>query len=126
MRPERERKKKLIVAFHFAIAGAQSTNQAGWDCDSCRKHGLELKRRCGFRAGDRGAPHIVWGRKRVQTDECPKSFVTGESLSLVEEFFVRRRLDMRETPDVDARKVDAFVILRDEMEREQADGTSQH
>ncbi len=43
MRPDGERKKKLIVAFHFQYA-----NQAAWKCDSCRRGGLELKRRCGF------------------------------------------------------------------------------
>ena len=52
--------------------------------------------------------------------------VTGDSLSLVEEFFVRRRLGIANSTDMEARKVDAFLILRDEMEREERDGTSQH
>jgi hypothetical protein len=62
----------------------------------------------------------------VQSEECPKSFVTGESLALVEEFFVRRRLGIEDSPDLEARKVDAFLILRDEMEREELDGKAQH
>ncbi|HWF10753.1 MAG TPA: hypothetical protein VG297_19935 [Bryobacteraceae bacterium] len=126
MRPVRERKKKLIVAFHF-VAANRSANRAGWNCDSCRKHGLEVKRRCGFLpAGERGSPHLVWGSRRAQTDECPKSFVTGESLALLEEFFVRRRLNMEFSLETEARKVDAFLILRDEMDREERDGTTQH
>ena len=44
---------------------------------------------------ERGEPRIVWGRKQTQTEECPKSLVTGESLALLEEFFVRRRLGDR-------------------------------
>ena len=120
MRSERSRNKKLIVAFHFQFA-----NRAGWNCDACRKNGLEKKRRCGFLAEEeRGEFRLVWARKRAQAEECPKSLVTGESLSLVEEFFVRRQLGMADTLEIAARKVDAFVILRGEMEREEKDATS--
>ncbi len=127
MRPERERKKKLIVAFHFVTANQQAAGRAGWNCDDCRKHGLETKRRCGFLpAGKRGEPRLVWGRKRARTEECPKSFITGDSLALIDEFFVRRRLGIQESIETDARKVDAFLILRDEMDREERDGTSQY
>ncbi|HEU5020376.1 MAG TPA: hypothetical protein VFT60_00750, partial [Bryobacteraceae bacterium] len=95
------------------------------NCDACRKNGLEKKRRCGFLAEEeRGEPRLVWTRKRAQAEECPKSLVTGESLSLVEEFFIRRRLGMADTLEMAARKVDAFVILRGEMEREERDATS--
>jgi len=69
-------------------------------------------------------PLLVWVRKRAQSEECPKSLVTGESLSLVEEFFVRRRLGMGYGMEMAARKVDAFVILREEMEREERDATA--
>ncbi len=120
MRTDGDRKKKLIVAFHFQFA-----NRAGWDCDACRKNGLEKKRRCGYLpAESRGEPRLVWVRKRAQTEECPKSMVTGESLSLLEEFFVRRRLGMTNEMEMAARKVDAFMVLREEMEREEKDVTS--
>ena len=119
MRAERDRKKKLIVAFHFQFA-----NRAGWDCDACRKNGLEAKRRCGFLPAEaRSEPRLVWVRKRTQADECPKSMVTAESLSLLEEFFVRRRLGMVDGMETPARKIDAFLILREEMEREERDVT---
>jgi hypothetical protein len=57
--------------------------------------------------------------------------VTGDSLALVEEFLVRRRLGFQDSLDRDftnvaARKVDAFLILRDEMEREERDGKTEH
>ena len=125
MRARRERKKKLTVAFHF-----QFSNRAGWDCVSCRQNGLDVKRRCGFLPDEkRGEPRIVWGRKQTQTDECPKSLVTGESLAMVEEFFVRRRLGVEDSIGIEvmaARKVDAFLILRDEMEREERDGKTHY
>jgi hypothetical protein len=73
----------------------------------------------------RGEPRLVWGRKHAQTEECPKSYITGDSLALVEEFFVRRRLGVSDSLETEARKVDGFLILRDEMEREERDGTSQ-
>lgn len=125
MRTERDRKKKLIVAFHFHLANAQSARRTGWDCDSCRRHGLEAKRRCGFLPREQSTePAIVWGRKQVQTGECPKSLITGESTALLEEFFVRRALGIKECLDTEARKVDAFLILRDQIEREEKDGTT--
>ena len=126
MRSQRARKKKLTVAFHFQLASAESGGRTGWDCESCRRNGLDVKRRCGFLPVEkRGAPRIVWGRKRMHVDECPKSLVTGESLSLLEEFFVRRRLGIPDSLDLEARKVEAFLILRDLMEKEQRSGTSQ-
>jgi len=70
-------------------------------------------------------PRIVWGRRQVHTEECPKSFIRSESTALVEEFVVRRRLGIGDTLDLDAKKVDAFLILREQMEREEADGTTQ-
>jgi len=132
-----ERKKKLIVAFHFVTAGRQfagiSGDRDGWNCASCRRHGLETSRRCGFLPEEqRGEPRIVWGRGQTRTDECPKSMITGDSLALLEEFFVRQRLgiqgsfEIKDALETDARKVDAFLILRDEMEREERDGASQH
>jgi hypothetical protein len=127
VRAERARKKKLIVAFHFQLANEQFAGRTGWDCDSCRRHGLEVSRRCGFLPEERrGAQRIVWARRHVQSEECPKSLVTGTSLALLEEFLVRRRLGIQELPeDTEARRVDAFLILREQMEREDRDGTAQ-
>ena len=68
----------------------------------------------------------MWARKRTRTEECPKSLVTGESLALLEEFFVGRRLGVQDSLELEARKVDAFLILRDEMEREERDVEAQH
>jgi hypothetical protein len=77
-------------------------------------------------AEQRGEERIVWGRKQTHSVECPKSLVTGESLALMEEFFVRRRLGIEDSIDMEARKVDAFLILRDEMEREELDAKAQY
>jgi hypothetical protein len=109
------------------VAKEQLAGRTGWDCESCRKHGLEVSRRCGFIPEEqRGAARVVWGRKQVQSQECPTSFVTGASMVLLEEFLVRRRLGMHESVETEARKVDGFLILREQMEREERDGTTQN
>ena len=69
---------------------------------------------------------LVWARRDVSLRTCPKPYITAESQTLVEEFFVRRRLGIEDSIELEARKVDAFLILRDEMEREERDGEAQH
>jgi len=101
--------------------------RSGWDCGSCRKNGLEEKRRCGFLPPERrGAPRIVWGRGQVHTEECPKSMITGESLTLLEEFLVRRRMGISESTETEARRMDGFLVLREQIEQEERDDTSEY
>ena len=75
---------------------------------------------------ERGEPRTVWGRRQVQSQECPKSFVTGDSMALLEEYFVGRRLGIPDSLDTEARKADAFLILRDLMEGEERRWHTQH
>ena len=110
-RAERSRTKKLIVAFHF-----QFSNQAGWRCDVCRKSGLERKRRCGWLPAveEDGPPGAAYRSLRT----CPKSLVTAESQTTVEEFFIRRRLGLKREEYLTARQVEAFAILEKELTAE--------
>jgi hypothetical protein len=119
VRPVGGRKKKLIVAFHF-----QLSNAAGWKCDACRKSGLELKRRCGWvKAALETPAQIVWARKQVATDVCPKSLITAESLGWIEEFLVWRRLRQDLRNDLTARKAEAFLILDEHFALEEHGGS---
>jgi hypothetical protein len=52
--------------------------------------------------------------------------VTGESLALLEEFFVQRRLAMALGMETPARTVDAGLILREEMDREEQNGATEY
>ena len=89
----------------------------------CRKTGLESKRRCGWLpAREDPAAQPVWARQQVSTTVCPKSLVTAESLSLVEEFFVRRRLGGFRLDELTARQAEAFLILERELQAEKIDG----
>ena len=120
MRPVGVRKKKLIVAFHFF-----RSNSAGWKCDACRKSGLEIKRRCGWVPAVRQtAPHVVWARGAIATDECPTSLITGQSIGWVEEFIVWRRLRPSLPCDLNARQAEAFLILEEQLELEKQSGSA--
>ena len=82
----------------------------------CRRSGLEVKRRCGWLGL---APEgVVWARKGVGVGACPKSVVTAESVAWLEEFLVRRQLGGAGCEEMSARKVEAFVVLERELERE--------
>jgi len=119
VRPERGRTKKLIVAFHFQFA-----NQAGWKCDECRRNGLEAKRRCGWLAEtQRGASKIVWVRRRVFLDTCPRSFVSAESIGLVEAFGAWKLVGSGDFASLPARTADAFCVLENELRAEMNNGT---
>src|SRR3954468_5537067 len=105
MWPFGRRTKKLIVAFHF-----QFSNQAGWRCDTCRKSGLAMKRRCGWLPVnvDKTPSVPVWVRGRVGSTECPKSYVTSESLALLEQFYAWKLLGSIDPKTLPARTMDAF------------------
>ena len=68
---------------------------------------------------------VVWLRQsRTQREdavaitECPVSFVTGESLALVEDFYAHELLGG--APEIarwPARRVDAFALLKGELRK---------
>lgn len=119
MRIDGGRKKKLIVAFHFQVG-----NQAAWSCDTCRKSGLEEKRRCGW-AMDAAPPKdgpIIWARGRTTLITCPTSYITAESIALLEEFHAWKLLGATSAYDLPARVVEAIFILEKELRAEQNDG----
>jgi len=84
-----------------------------------------MKRRCGWLPGggaeDPGAP-LVWVRRQVSLRTCPKSYITAESQTLVEEFFVRRRLGGMNFAELTAKQVEAFLILEKALATEMNDG----
>ena len=84
---------------------------------------MEQKRRCGWLpdSGEvKGAP--VWARKDVALLTCPKSYITPDSETLVEEFFVRRRMGAIDFAVLSARQVEAFAILENALTAEIRDG----
>src|SRR5581483_6248240 len=116
--PDRVRKKKLIVAFHF-----QFSNQAGWKCDTCRQSGMDKARRCGWQKSTGEPPsRPVWVRRELVLFECPRSYITADSECLVEDFLVRRRVGGTRFCELSARQVEAFVILEKALVEELQNG----
>lgn len=117
MRAVGRRKKKLIVAFHFQFA-----NQAGWECETCRKSGLEKRRRCGWVGEALETPErVVWARKGAASEVCPRSSISGQSMAWLEAFAARKRLGAAEgVAGMAARDVEAFLVLEQEWAAEQA------
>jgi DNA replicative helicase MCM subunit Mcm2 (Cdc46/Mcm family) len=70
---------------------------------------------------DAGGP-LVWARRDVALRTCPKPYITAESQTLVEEFFVRRRLGGMDFAELSARQVEAFVILEKALAGKMIDG----
>jgi hypothetical protein len=54
----------------------------------------------------------------VVLETCPKSFVTAESESLVEEFLLRRQLGGLNVGRLSAKQAEAFAILEQEFAAE--------
>jgi hypothetical protein len=49
---------------------------------------------------------------------CPKSIITADSQTLLEEFLIRRRLGRIEVDGMSARQAEAFAVLEGEAARE--------
>jgi hypothetical protein len=114
VRPFGRRPKKLIVAFQFQFA-----NQAAWKCDECRNKGLERQRRCGWiEWPPEGQSRPVWVRRNVMVTSCPRSYISAESLSYVEAFFVWKAGGPQSLFDLPARLAEAFLILEREWRGE--------
>lgn len=118
MRFKRSRNKKLIVALHF-----RSENQAAWSCEACRNSGLEKRRRCGWLASDDCAgASIVWARGRTTLATCPNSYVTPESIALLEEYGAWKLFGAEDVFELPARLVHAIFILENELGAKGNDG----
>jgi hypothetical protein len=108
------RKKKLRLAFHFALS-----NPAGWECETCRRQGLEKRRRCGWlpaKALEGQAGKVVWASKGVMAERCPRSEISAASEAWLEMWAVWRHT--RNAAELDARDAEAMALLNAEMEKE--------
>jgi hypothetical protein len=64
----------------------------------------------------------VWARREIAVATCPKSYITAESVTLLEEFAARRRLGSTDVAELSARQVDAFMILEKALTEELRNG----
>jgi hypothetical protein len=68
----------------------------------------------------------VWGRGRVCTNTCPKSFITAESKALLEEYLAWKRIGGVSYLVLDARASEAFAILDLELGKEHSEQLQRH
>jgi hypothetical protein len=74
-------------------------------------------RHCAF-ANEPAAEKPVWSRRDVITTQCPKSLITAESLTLIDEFQIWKRFGCADISAMSARKVEALSILENEWHKE--------
>jgi hypothetical protein len=95
------------------------SRQAEWKCEPCRKSGLDTKRNCSWLGLNCESQKPVWGRRDVYTTACPKSVISSDSDQWVQLFYtvktLRPKLDLW---GLDARTVDALIILEAEFRKE--------
>jgi hypothetical protein len=67
------------------------------------------------------AERVVWVRGRVALTSCPTSYVSAESLHLLDEFNVWKWFGHNDLDGLPARVVDAIVLLESELRMEKSD-----
>jgi len=64
---------------------------------------------------------VIWARKTIAVTNCPTSYVTPESLSLLEEFHAWKLFGTTDVYRLPARTVEAFGVLENELRSERND-----
>jgi len=83
---------------------------------------LEKRRQCGWLGAHVIPGPIVWARGRTGTSECPTSYISAESISLLEEYQTVKLLGVTDYRAVPARVVEAMFVLENESRTERGDG----
>ncbi len=65
---------------------------------------------------------IVWARGKVSLTSCPTSYITPESIALLEEFHAWKLLGAASVYELPARLVEAIFIVENELRAEKNDG----
>ena len=68
------------------------------------------------------ASEIVWARGSVSARTCPTSYVTAESIALLEEFYAWKLCGAGNVYELPARLVEAIFVLENELRAETSDG----
>jgi len=82
-------------------------------------------RNCAWAAnGAAGMKRPVWARGNVVSFHCPKSVITAESLTFLEQFQIWKTLSGLDLFSLEARTADAFLLLERECRKEAKDGSN--
>ena len=92
----------------------------------CRKSGLERRRRCGWlENASPSEKQVIWARGRIWLTTCPTSYITSESIALLEEFHAWKLFGTIDYHRLPARVVQAICVLENELRSEANDGQNQ-
>lgn len=64
---------------------------------------------------------MIWARGRISVTSCPTSYVTAESVALLEEFHAWKLMGAADLYRMPARVVEAIFILENELRLEKSD-----
>jgi hypothetical protein len=65
---------------------------------------------------------IVWARGKASLATCPTSYITADSITLLEEFHAWKLLGAGGVYEMPARLVEAIFVLENELRMENNDG----
>jgi hypothetical protein len=98
------------------------SNPAGWNCESCRRQRLEARRRCAWLPGmSDGERRVVWARKDIVAEQCPRSLITAASHAWLEMFAVWKRTGGGNVWALSAKDAEAVATLEEQWEKERND-----
>jgi hypothetical protein len=66
----------------------------------------------------------VWARGNVVSFQCPKSIITADSLTFLEQFQIWKELGGLDLFSLEARTAEAFLLLEREWRKEVKDGSN--
>ena len=88
-----------------------------WECEVCRAHEWERARRCGFiRKELHTIKRAVWSRNGVESDTCPRTTITVQSIQWLQMFRAWKLSGRRVHEDMPVAVVEAYGVLA-ELER---------
>ncbi len=84
--------------------------------------GLAEVRRCAWIGAKEKTPaRLVWARGKNVAFHCPKSIITAQSLSFIQQFLYWKGCGV-DLWSLDAKSADAILLLQDEFEKEKKNG----
>lgn len=95
--------------------------QTGWDCETCRRNGLQHKRRCAFLdVPQADPPGLVWARGPVITNRCPRSEISAQSHAWIQLYAAWKRLGSGDLWRLAAKDAEALMFLEEEWQKERS------
>jgi len=70
------------------------------------------------------AQEVIWARGQTAISSCPTSYITAESIALLEEFHAWKLIGVSDVYRLPARVVEAIFILENEVRSEKHDASS--